>query len=417
MSKRRVVALVLSLSLFLSACGTMEGTSISGDPSDPDTQELPDLTASLVETSAVAADFEQTMADIGAGKYPNLTGTVRSPKPDVTEISVVELLCEERYSTFQEFAAAAEEFFGQFQECEPEFVFVPKTDGQAGVSTSLESIRQNGTESNYNDTQALLFRGNYPAGEMQFPRNLIANWTNRGVIAQLNSDLQPHPGIHTYGGTVYDFRTGASTDTVITLQGTEISFADAIAVFDREINQTYFLPEPNEELTYQVHSIVVCDVTDSAQALKMMCRPVYHGIPFDELYGEGGTVRDVPGVSSYNLTGIAMANAMMISPDTLDATVNIGRVRRTVSDAPISKLLPVSTAVQMLSNQLTTATTFTVDCAELVYIADPASEAGTDAVTMRPAWKLRLINPNNNARYSYYVDVVTGELTAMEELA
>ena len=416
MSKRRVVALVLSLSLFLSACGTMEGTSISGDTSDPDTQELPDLTASLVETSAVAADFEQTMADIGAGKYPNLTGTVRSPKPDVTEISVVELLCEERYSTFQEFAAAAEEFFGQFQECEPEFVFVPKrTDrpafplhGKYPSKTARKAI--------------IMIRKPFCSGQLSGRRNAVSAEFDCKLdeprrIAQLNSDLQPHPGIHTYGGTVYDFRTGASTDTVITLQGTEISFADAIAVFDREINQTYFLPEPNEELTYQVHSIVVCDVTDSAQALKMMCRPVYHGIPFDELYGEGGTVRDVPGVSSYNLTGIAMANAMMISPDTLDATVNIGRVRRTVSDAPISKLLPVSTAVQMLSNQLTTATTFTVDCAELVYIADPASEAGTDAVTMRPAWKLRLINPNNNARYSYYVDVVTGELTAMEELA
>lgn len=405
MYKRIALAFLLSAALLLSACGVPASGSDTSAAGDPDMTA--EAEGAYVALSAIGADFEQTVQDINAGKYPNLSGTVSSPRPEVTALSTVELIDRDRFSNFAEFAAAAEAFFGQFQECKPEYVVVPASGARPEVT--LAEIRESGAESRYDDAGAFLFDGEYVAGEMQFTRHFVALWTNRGGIAAVNPDLRPHPGIFSYGGAVYDFRAGAATDTVVTLSGQPVSFADAIAVFDREINQNYFLPDPNPELTYQVHGIMVCDITDSVQALKLLCRRVYRGIPFDEFYGEGGKYRDVPGMGRYNMSGIAMANAMMISPDTLDTTVNVSRMYETVPGEPIEQMLPASAAVQMISDELTTATTFNVECVELVYIAAPedadadaaAAEDGADSgLIMRPVWKLRAINPNNNARYS-----------------
>ena len=281
MYKRIALALILSAALLLSACGVPASGSDTPPASGSDTPSAsssdtsaagdPDMTAetegAYVALSAIGADFGQTVQDINAGKYPNLSGTVSSPRPEVTALSTVELIDRDHFSNFAEFAAAAEEFFGRFQECKPEYVVVPVWDEPTSTmkDVTLAEIRESGAESRYEDEGAFLFRGElpegfqgrYPAGVMQFTRNLIPIWTNRGGIAAVNPDLRPNPGLCSYGGAVYDFRAGAATDTAVTLAGQPVSFADAIAVFDREINQNYFLPDPNPELTYQVHGIMV----------------------------------------------------------------------------------------------------------------------------------------------------------------
>lgn len=409
MFKAKLIPIFILIGLVFSACGT------AGEDENINVGKV-----AFVGLEHLEEDFKQTSENLEQGVYPNLTGTISSNFLVPTQVSPISLIHTHQEKSFEEFASQAEIFFSQFQKCTPENIIVSVFDENTGETreTSLAEIRNEGTEQQYNGVEGLIYRGELEADTMQFTLGRTALWTNRGAIAKLNSELSPHPCIHSYGGEVYDFRVGADDKMVIQLPSGEISLKDAINVFDKEINQNYFLENSNPDLTYQVYSVIVCDITDSAQALRLMCRAVYNNIPFDTFYGEGSGLRDVPGLKPYNTSGIDMANAMLIEPDVLDATVNIDRIRTVKPEPEIEKILPFSSAIEIISQQLTQATTFEVEYAEMVYIADSdVSVTEQETVqTMQPVWKVCVTNPNNQARYNYYVDVVNGELTAMEEI-
>ena len=436
MSKKRSVILLSCLLCGLMGCGNsadvleeIQKTSAAAESesqssiAEAESSEQSAETKMYIEGEAVS--LEEARADAAAaeealasGKYENLSGQVPIGVAEGDQIYNIHVKSDNKYKEYslKEFVEAAKELFGKYHACTDENLIIEFENYQTAADLK-EEIESGNSE--YESTEGILYRGKEPGGEMQLFRGRTSTWINRGEIAALDEEILVHPCLNGYEGEFYDLRNGIP-EVSIQMDGEEVSVADAIETFEREINEEYYFDDANPDLIYRVYAVATCQITEEVSGYMLYPGPVYKGIPLDTLYGENSGVQEIKGFPHYAPNVLSMPSAMMIHKEYLDSAMDCDRNYQVEERGEgIEKILPVSAVLEQLSEKLTGNTVFTVKSAELTYICPMPNLEGValnpTEYDYSPAWTIGLSNPNDTMIQSYSVNAVTGEVMAYWE--
>ncbi len=190
------------------------------------------------------------------------------------------------------------------------------------------------------------------------------------------------------------------------LSDKEISICDAVAFYENYINS---LPYPSELLIQmKVREVDVLTIPENKYGYAFTVSQEYCGLAFD--YSRNESYIPYKGYEYYDsilLTGF------MIESDSVDIGAALYDTK--ITEKTEIGVVPVETAIEKVSTELSDYVEFEVNSIELVYSRMPerTSEGYFDIETpsssVAPAWKLTLYNSNDRLYYCCYVDAADCE--------
>lgn len=189
------------------------------------------------------------------------------------------------------------------------------------------------------------------------------------------------------------------------LSDKEIAVCDAVEFYENYINSLPYPAEPTMQM--KVQEVDVLAVSENTYGYAFIVTPQYCDLTFD--YRRTSDNTDYKGYENYNdiyLTGF------MVESDAVD--IGSAFYRTQITDKTEIGVVPVETAIEKVSTELSDYVKFEVSSIELVYTRMPekTSEGHIDverpSASVAPAWKLTLYNPNDQLYYCCYVDAADG---------
>lgn len=202
-------------------------------------------------------------------------------------------------------------------------------------------------------------------------------------------------------------------DATYQLKDGMCSIKDAVVFFEGAYYDAmpYRYEDPNVRWT--VDEVGIYQLTDDVYGYGFYSRVSYCGVPFDRC--DPGSYGSFSNGKEYDATTFA---AFMVETDSIDFWAGCeGDAQITHIGDAITEILPVSRAVEIAGEKLTSAITFEVQKVELIYQGeytqnqvDAPQRYDTAYRFCKPVWKLTAYNPNDSTIYNVYVDAVSGEV-------
>lgn len=429
MRRRVKYCAVIILCLGIMGCGNKvepETTTQQNDTGISSVQETTSSsegteeqkTGNMVSLKEAKDDIEKALDALRDGDYANLSGDLPFvPFPEADNISSIQLIYDSEDHNLLEFVAEAKAFFSQFQNISEEYIYIVSNGEAVPLSTAMKNLESG--EENYEDVFAIMYIPEGNGREMQYLDIKLHTWTNRGIIADLDDEIVAHPGTNLFEGEYYDLRNHEVPEVSVQLLNGEVSIKEAIETFNREINEDYYLENPNPDVTYQVCGVQVSEITKRNKGYRLYARSVYNGIPFD-VFNERNSSRTELKDFEMPEMNIAFSEAMMVEKGRLDCTTECDRVCKVEERGDkITEMLPLTEVLGKLSEALTEETIFQVKSIDFVYCSDPSEEDEHEtivSVRYTPFWKITLQNEKDKSIMNFYTNILTGEIRGYNEL-
>lgn len=188
---------------------------------------------------------------------------------------------------------------------------------------------------------------------------------------------------------------------IFQLSDKEISIRDAVAFYENYINSLSYPTEPPMQM--KVREVDVLAIPENGHGYAFTVSQEYCGLAFD--YRRSGSYTPYKGYENYDsilLTGF------MIETDEVD--IGSALYDTKITEKTEIGVVPVETAIEKVSTELSDYVEFEVNRIELLYSRMPERtsegyfDIETPSASIAPAWKLTLYNSNDRLYYCCYVD-------------
>lgn len=429
MRKRLKYYTIIVLCLGILGCGnkTVPGTSVlesdigksllqetTTDSGETDEHK----TGKLVSLKEARLDTEMALEALRDGIFGNLSGDLSFLMfPETDSISSIQLIYDSEDYSLLEFVEEAKAFFSKFQDISEEYICIVSNGEAVPLPIAMKNLESG--EENYEDVYAIMYIPEGNGREMQYLDIKLHTWTNRGIIADLDDEIVAHPGVNLFEGEYYDLRNHEVPEVSVQLLNGEVSIKEAIETFNREINENYYLENPNPDVTYQVCGVQVSEITKQNKGYRLYARCVYDGIPFDTFNQRNSGRSELKDFEMPEMH-IAFSEAMMIENGRLDCTTECDRVCKVEKRGDqITEILPLTEVLGKLSEELTEEAIFQVNSIDFVYCSDLSEEDEHEiivSVRYTPFWKITLQNEKDKSIMNFYANILTGEIRGYNEL-
>lgn len=197
-----------------------------------------------------------------------------------------------------------------------------------------------------------------------------------------------------------------NSEESFSLNGKDVKICDAVTFFEQYINQVPYPVDANE--TTRVVEVKVVKVSETEYGYVLVLSAQYEGIIQD--YGWDMISSDTGYMTR------RYGRAFMLDGEEVDWIENYFRRSDIKEQTEITQIIPMESAVQIISQELSQNVSFQVRKLELVYfmeyIPDKRGYMDIENGTPHKVWpryKLTLHNPNDNTEYICYVDAKDGK--------
>ena len=231
-----------------------------------------------------------------------------------------------------------------------------------------------------------------------YTAELVKNTPNAYIGARVNDGMSEYWWDEPVARYIND---GTHNDVTYHLADGDCSIGEAIEYFtDVFLKELPF--DEEDKKPYLVRYIDVIQVTEDVYAYFIrFSRTLNSPMPFERYISMSGTIL------SNNFTDLSQA--LMIKKNDIDAATDFAPVvnmRETGEE--VTKIIPLTKAVEIASEKLTQNVKFDVIETDLIYCGAMRGYTNDYPTVLKPTWLIRLINPNDALYYVIYVDAVTG---------
>lgn len=185
----------------------------------------------------------------------------------------------------------------------------------------------------------------------------------------------------------------------------EMKICDAVKFFENYINNAPISTGLQRNMRTSVYNVRVLKIDENTYGYYFATRGQFNGVNYEPVvYGSMS-------VYSYDPTG---GEALMIRSDDVDYIHGFYGTSWTFDVKACKSVIPVETAVKIISENLSENVTFEVDTVEFVYVQRYVKDAqgriniDTYESHKTPAWRITMHNVNDNLEYMCYVDAKDG---------
>ncbi|RZS94501.1 hypothetical protein [Cuneatibacter caecimuris] len=390
----------------------------------PGYQLIPEPEKTYVSFAQAREDAKQTEEKIKNKVYANFRGEISINMTDADEISVIEL--NKLDYDVETLLEKGPELFKKFNpDLKDDQIFLmgyaEDPLQEKAVSQVVPEIREGSEE--YKKGDVIICHGDETAGEMVLFWNGLSRVSRGGMqkyLLQTDKErVLKNPAIQLYSGEYYDLKNGNIPDEQIKLEDGTLSIKDAIALFEQDVNQNYYLEGANPDILYDVYGVQACELPGGAFAYKIYARETYNGIAFNTTPKDIIRYTDVIKLANGKFPPLAnftfaFGNAMIIKRNEIESYADCNRLIQTneVGD-PITRIIPISKIVEELSNILTDNITIDILSIELIYIKESVKNDYSKNIAY-PMWKIYTLSNTDQKCYDFYISPITGELWAVE---
>ena len=418
---------LLAFVLLLTACGGRSasgGESVSEGVSGGDTPiggNLSDSndTADIGNIKEVTEKYDADFESCKNTEYVNLdwTSAEKCPVNTVSELYNIELEqtpalfdrpADEILNCFEKYCRAVfgeyeddhalfeqKDFTDEFPRAPFEYVNGQRVRGYYRISDHKDKILDGSIKVCW-----LVYRNYEKQQYMWWPGERYPWWINKGtalkildgeetlVTGWLGSDMGEPLARY--------YNDGKSSGVKYKLEDGEVSIGEAIKYFTEEYPKE--LPF-EEKPSLLVNYVDVYELKDGIYAYVFGASCMYNMVPFERI-DELSSNSPIPNYSSINAEGL-----MVKSGDIDFAYSCLPITNVSVAGEPITDILPLKEAVDIVSEKMSKYVKFRVISTEFVYHGVIDSEG---AAHLKPTWELRLYNENDGMYYNTYVDAATG---------
>lgn len=431
MKKIIVIVVIVMLSLLLTACGN----SVSSSESVTESSFLPELPQNSTSNSTenvssditpvgnikeVTGNYNSDFELCKNTEYVNLdwTSAEKCPVNAISELYNIEygkapalydrpadeiLNCFENYcrAVFGEYEDdfalfEQKDFTDEFPHAPAEYVNGQKVRGYYKISDYKKKILDGSIKVCW-----LVYRNYEKQQYMWWPGERYPWWINKGTAL----NMLDGPKTLLTGWLASDmgeplaryYNDGKSNDVKYKLEDREVSIGEAIKYFTEE----YAKDLPFEERpSLLVNYVDVYELKDGIYAYVFAASCMYNMVPLERA-DELSSDFPIPNYSSISAEGL------MVKSGDIDFSYSCLPITDvSVVGDPITDILSLKEAVEILSEKLTQNVKFNVISTEFVYngiIKDDGS------CYMKPTWEFRLFNENDALYYTVYVDAASGD--------
>lgn len=185
------------------------------------------------------------------------------------------------------------------------------------------------------------------------------------------------------------------------LSDKEIAVCDAVEFYENYINSLSYPAEPTMQM--KVQEVNVLAISENTYGYAFIVTKEYCDLTFDYIRTSHNT--NYKGCENYNCIYLI---GFMVESDEVD--IGSALYRTQITDKTEIGVVPVETAIEKVSTELSDYVKFEVSSIELVYTRIPEKtpegyiDVETPSASVAPAWKLTIYNPNDQLYYCCYVD-------------
>ncbi|MDR0983500.1 MAG: hypothetical protein LBL93_00615, partial [Ruminococcus sp.] len=159
----------------------------------------------------------------------------------------------------------------------------------------------------------------------------------------------------------------------------------------------------NPQIDIKIADLETLKINDEVSALNFKTTKNYKGVNFD--YGnEGMTSGFFPKDSDHNYF---LGASVMVKSNTVDFVFNVLRCQTVEEIKSYDELLSINDALKTVSKNLSDTVKFDLNKIELVYCEYHINDSMYEG-TAKPAWKIKLYNPNDGLTYITFIDAENG---------
>lgn len=185
----------------------------------------------------------------------------------------------------------------------------------------------------------------------------------------------------------------------------EMKICDAVKFFENYINNAPISTGLQRNMRTSVYNVIVLKINENTYGYCFATRGQFQGVNYEPVvYGS---------MSAYSYDPIG-GEALMIRSDDVDYIRGFYGTSWTFDVKECKSVVPVETAVKIISENLSENVTFEVDTVEFVYVQryvkDEQGHIDIDTYESHktPAWRITMHNANDNLEYMCYVDATDG---------
>lgn len=437
---KRILTTILSITLIAccTGCGKSENKSAaSGDTFSTESSENSDVSEDIFSAASSENNESAVIDTVPVGnikevtenynsdfelckktEYANLdwTSAEKSPVNTISELYNIECKAasalydrpaDEILKCFEKYCM---EIFGEYEDDFALFEQKDFTDGSPRAPREVvdgQEVRGYYKISDYKDKILdgsievcwLVYRNYEKKQYMWWPGERYPWWINKGAALNLLNGGESLTGwlASDMGEPLARYyNDGKSNDVKYKLEDGEVSIGEAIKYFTEEYAKT--LPF-EEKPSLLVNYVDVYELKDGIHAYVFAAYVMYGKVPFERI-DELSSNFPIPDYSSINAEGL------MVKSGDIDFSYSCLPITDvSVVGDPITDILSLKEAVDVISEKLTQNVKFKVLSTEFVY--NGLIDEGF--CYMKPTWKFQLHNENDALIYSVYVDAASGD--------
>lgn len=185
----------------------------------------------------------------------------------------------------------------------------------------------------------------------------------------------------------------------------EVRICDAVKFVEDYLNNAPISTGLTRNMRTSVYKVQVMKLDENTYGYYFQTCAQFMGVNFEPaVLGSG---------SNYDYYG-SIGEAFMIRSDDVDYINSFWGTSWTFDIENCSSVVPVETAIENISQKMSSSVTFEVDTVEFVYVeyykTDENGYIDVDLYEghVSPAWRITMHNPNDGYEYMCYVDAVDG---------
>lgn len=243
----------------------------------------------------------------------------------------------------------------------------------------------------------------WSAQSMMYP-----HWFNKGeTLRSLDEYYKASSAIPTdIGEPVAVYPNDGSHDSVsYRLSGGEVTIGEALDYFNNEFYSSLGVISADDVQKFAVRYIDVYQITEDTYAYGFRFSYAAGGIPLD--YADEMTYNVAHGDNPYQSV-TSDGKALMIKSRDIDWAVGIAPQSYVTEGEPITEIISLDKAADILSENLSEYIVYKAVSAELVMTANKTADV-PDPLLL-PTWKITLRNNSDGFFYDFYIDAGSGEI-------
>lgn len=429
MKLRNLSAFAVAVCLLLSGCGQSGNSNDNSDVSDVGAIN----TTAAVPLNIAVGEMSAELNKLKSNPDVNIdwsNAVIGYPLQKISECYAVKLITD--YEAYPEKIMTAEEQLKQFEiycktylgEYNPEFACFDTAKREfKGESYTIDGIEDERFTAfpKTEDYKQQILNGEvkptwylyidhirqiylwWSAESMIYP-----HWYNKGeTLRSLDKYYKASSTIPVQIGepvAVYP-NDGSHNDESYRLFDGEVKIGEALEWFSNDFMKSLGIAENDIEKP-AVKQIEVYRITDDAYAYVFLFTPTINGIPLD--YAGEKTYKVSQGENLFK-SETRGGQAVMIRNKEIDWAIGISPELYISEGEPITQIINLNKAADILSENLSEYIIYRAKIAELIMTADRVKLEKENALLM-PMWKFTLQNDNDGFLYDFYIDAVSGKL-------